>query len=153
MPVDEFAVALAAATTWFLYRPRERATGMWLRSFAFRGLSRQLYVVDELRQVCRRTAKQPRPGHLDKVGGGILRVCDQLFASRTRLLDEDQRANDPPPERSKHRGRASSKRRDPCDCDLQEAVQGGRELSLSSELRTKEEVRQGPMDVRKGPQV
>ena len=79
MPVDEFAVALAAATTWFLYRPRERATGTWLRSFAFRGLSRQLCAVDELRLVCRRAANQSAQVLLTRWAGAH-------FASATNCL-------------------------------------------------------------------
>ena len=75
----------AATTTWFLYRPRERATGMWLRNFAFRGLTRQLCVVDELRLVCRRAARHSARVFLTRWAGAH-------FASATSCLPRDETA-------------------------------------------------------------
>ena len=84
---------------------------------------------------------------LTKVGA-FLRVCGRLVASRTKLLDGEQRACDP----AKGRGIAEESSRGervPATANFERPYRRPRK-SQRSELRTKEEDRQGPMGVRKG---
>ena len=119
----------------------------WLASFASRGLSRRMDLVDKLRKVRRCTVPQPCPSDLETSGGLPSRLrptgCIEDEAARRGT------ARLRPRERSRHCGRVVSRRTCPCDCDLREAVRRPRN-SLRSEHRTKEEDRQGPMGVRKG---
>ena len=127
MPVDEFAVAPTAAVTRFLFRPREKGHWDVVEELRFPRSPRQLCAVDELRQVCRRSANKRAQVILTGWEGAF-------FASATDWLprgrDCSARIDVPAtPRRSKH-------------CEV-----------ISSEkesLRlTKEGIRQSPMDVRR----